>query len=180
MQQLRDGLLVPPQEPPKVDIVTITKSFENGSKWFYWIAGLSLVNSVAHLAKGEFSFVIGLGITQIVDAIALALTEDYPQASIVINAIAFVFAAIFAGIFVLFGWLAGRKHGWAFIVGLILYTLDGLIFLLIKDWMSVAFHIFAFICIAMGYTNLRKLKQFETAAIQQQAAVIPGLDNTAP
>jgi hypothetical protein len=178
MEQTHDDLPVPPQDQPKADIVKITKSFENGSKWFYWIAGLSLVNSVAHLAHANFSFVIGLGITQIVDAIALAGTQRHPEISVVINIIAFIFAAIFAGIFALFGWLAGRKHGWAFIVGLILYVPDGLIFLLIQDWMSIAFHGFAFVCILTGYTNLRKLNQLQAFAVQQQPVVIPGLENS--
>ena len=75
MQLTHDGLLTPPPESPKDDPIKIAKSFENGSKWFYWIAGLSIINSVAHLAKGDFSFVIGLGITQIVDAIAFALSR---------------------------------------------------------------------------------------------------------
>jgi hypothetical protein len=176
MQQTQDGLLTPPPEPPKDDIVKVTKSFENGYKWFYWIAGLSMVNSVAHLAKGEFSFVIGLGITQIVDGIALALTEHHPETSVVINIIAFIFAAIFAGIFALFGLFAGKKHGWAFIVGLVLYTLDGLIFLLVQDWMSVAFHAFAFVCIWIGFTNLRKLNQLQPAPVPQPD-IIPGLEN---
>lgn len=66
MQQTRDGLLTPPQEPPKDDIVKVTKSFENGYKWFYWIAGLSLVNSVANFIKGNFSFVyIWIGYTNL-------------------------------------------------------------------------------------------------------------------
>jgi hypothetical protein len=177
MQQTQDGLLVPPQEPPNDDIIKITKSFENGYKWFYWIAGLSLINSAAHLAKSDFSFVIGLGVTQIVDAIALALTKEHPEITTVVNIIAFIFAAIFAGIFALFGWLAGKKHGWPFIVGLILYTFDGLIFLLVQDWMSIAFHGFAFVCILMGYTNLRKLNQLEAVAMQQQPTGIPNLEN---
>jgi hypothetical protein len=176
MQQTRDGLLVPPPEPPKQDIIKITKSFENGYKWFYWIAGLSMVNSVAHLAKGGFSFVIGLGMPQIVEAIAMALTEEHPQASIILKIIVLIFAAIFAGVFALFGWLASKKHGWAFIVGMILYSLDGLIFILVKDWMSIAFHIFAFICILTGYLNLRKLNLLQPAPLPQPV-VIPGLEN---
>jgi hypothetical protein len=176
MQQTKDGLLVPPPEPPRQDIVKITKSFENGYKWFYWIAGLSMVNSVAHLSKGEFSFVIGLGIPQIFDAIALALVKDHPDATILVNIIAFLFSAVFAGVFALFGWLAGKKHGWAFIVGLTLYSLDGLIFLLVKDWMSIAFHVFAFVCILTGYTNLRKLNSLQPAPASQPT-VIPGLEN---
>jgi hypothetical protein len=39
----------------------------NGAKWFYWIAGLSLVNSLVVVFGGNFHFVLGLGITSVVD-----------------------------------------------------------------------------------------------------------------
>src|SRR6478672_6161125 len=41
-----------------------------GAKWFYWIAALSLVNSLVAIFGGQFHFVVGLGITSIVDALA--------------------------------------------------------------------------------------------------------------
>ncbi len=177
MQQIRDGLMVPPPETPavNVEIAKMARSYVNGYKWFYWIAGLSLINSAAHLAKGNFSFVIGLGITQITDAIALEITKQHPQATILVNTIALGFAVFFAGLFALFGFLAGRRHGWAFIVGLVLYVFDGLIFLLVQDWLSVGFHAFAFFCIMTGYINLRKLNQLQEFALrqQQQAMQIP-------
>lgn len=39
-----------------------------GAKWFYWIAALSMVNSMAAMAGGNFHFIVGLGITSVVDA----------------------------------------------------------------------------------------------------------------
>jgi hypothetical protein len=178
MQQIRDGLLVPSEEPAKADINKITKTFESGSKWFYAIAGLSLINSVIYLAHSNVTFVVGLGITQIADGFAMGIGKDHPEAAGVFNAIAFVFAAMFSGIFALFGWFAAKKHSWAFIVGMILYVLDGLIFLLVKDWLSMGFHGFAFICILNGYLNLKKLNQMQVVAIQQQVLGIPGLENS--
>jgi hypothetical protein len=172
MQQIRDGLLVPAAEPAKVDINKITKTFESGSKWFYAIAGLSIINSVTHLARSNFTFVVGLGVTQIIDGIAMGIGSDHPEASGVFNAIAFIFSAIFAGIFALFGWFAAKKHSWAFIVGMILYVLDGLIFLLVKDWLSLGFHGFACICILNAYLNMRKLNQLQAVAMQQQEEAV--------
>src|SRR5947209_1342499 len=40
-----------------------------GARWFYWIVGLSLVNSLLALGGAQIRFVFGLGITQIFDAI---------------------------------------------------------------------------------------------------------------
>src|SRR5258708_845571 len=42
---------------------------KNGAGWFLVIAGLSIVNSALTLGGTHFSFIFGLGITQIVDAI---------------------------------------------------------------------------------------------------------------
>ncbi len=168
MQQTKEGLLVPPPEPPKPDLDKLKRTFENGARWFYWIAGLSLINSVLHLARSSFTFVIGLGITQIVDGIALGITQENPQITIPIHAIAVILNLLFAGVYVLFGWFAGRKHGWAFIVGMVLYVLDGLIFLLFADWLSFAFHVFAFVCIFSGYSALRKLNNLQSLAMPAQ------------
>jgi hypothetical protein len=173
MAQIRDGLLVPPVEPPKVDINKLLKTFENGAKWFYWIAGLSLVNSGIHFARGNVSFVIGLGITQIIDAIAMFASEGHPEVSIIFRIIALGFAFIFAGIFALFGRFACKRHSWAFIIGMILYVLDGLLFLLVRDWLSIGFHAFAFICILVGYNALRKLNHAQSLIVRQPEPMQP-------
>jgi hypothetical protein len=41
-----------------------------GASWFLWVAGLSMVNSVLSLSGTGFRFIFGLGIAQIVDALA--------------------------------------------------------------------------------------------------------------
>ena len=39
----------------------------NGASWFYWIAGLSAINSVVYLSGSDWSFLAGLGLTQLAD-----------------------------------------------------------------------------------------------------------------
>ena len=41
---------------------------------------------------------------------------------------------------------------------MVLYALDGLLFLLVGDWISIAFHAFALVCIGKGYQALRSLR----------------------
>ena len=53
-----------------------TKVFHSGANWFFWIAGLSVVNSLAAFFDVEWGFIIGLGITQIVDGIAWVVAEE--------------------------------------------------------------------------------------------------------
>ena len=42
---------------------------------------------------------------------------------------------------------------------MVLYALDGLLFLLVGDWISIAFHAFALVCIGKGYQALRTLRR---------------------
>ena len=51
-------------------------AFKGGANWFFWIAGLSVINSLIITFGGEMSFVIGLGITQFIDGISIALKEN--------------------------------------------------------------------------------------------------------
>ena len=151
--------------------IKIEKQFQSGAGWFFWIAGLSLVNSAILLSGSEWGFIIGLGITQIIDAFGLAIAEEVGLAG---KIIAFVFDVFAAGIFVLFGIFAKKKHKWAFIVGMILYALDGLIFLLVKDFLSIGFHIFALLCIYSGFKAIKKLKEIEEREIvESQPTEVP-------
>ncbi len=48
-------------------MMTIETRIRNGANNFFWIAGLSLVNTFIFLSGGSTSFVISPGITQIID-----------------------------------------------------------------------------------------------------------------
>lgn len=112
-------------------------------RWFYWIAGLSLVNSAVVIFGGEFHFVVGLGVTTIVDVLA-------KQAGTVGIVLDLIINGIVAGVFCLFGFCGSKAQKWAFFVGMALYALDGLLLLMAKDYMSVAFHAYALYCIYRG------------------------------
>ena len=42
------------------------RNMQSGARWFYWIAGLSLINAIAAAANSNWSFLAGLGITQFI------------------------------------------------------------------------------------------------------------------
>jgi hypothetical protein len=42
---------------------------KSGANWFYWIAALSVINSLAALSGSTWSFAIGLGFTGVLDAL---------------------------------------------------------------------------------------------------------------
>ena len=114
-----------------------------GAKWFYWIAGLSMINSLVVIFGGNFHFVIGLGITSVVDVFAKRVGSAGSVLDIIIN-------GFVAGVFVLFGTFAAKAQKWAFLVGMGLYLADGLLLLGVKDILSVAFHAYALYAIYRG------------------------------
>jgi hypothetical protein len=133
----------------------LEKRFRNGANSFYWIAGLSLVNSIIWLLGSKTMFLMGLGITQLLDMIAITISENTGP---VVRYIAFVFDLLAAMVFVVFGLFANRKQAWAFIIGIVIYGLDGLIFLLVMDWWSIGFHVFVIIMIISGFVAYREMR----------------------
>lgn len=123
---------------------------KSGASWFYWIAGLSIINSIIALTGSGVGFILGLGITQFIDAFAQSLEGSGKMVAIFLDVVA-------AGIFVLFGVFANKRHTWAFIVGMLLYALDGLLFLLVQDWLGLGFHAFALFCLFRGFQACRAL-----------------------
>jgi hypothetical protein len=136
----------------------------SGANWFYWIAGLSIVNSVILLAEGDRSFVIGLGITQIINAIAIAIGQNNPEIATVVKAVAVVVTCLAAAVVAAFGFGARRRLTWVFILGMIVYAMDGMLYLLMgPDLKSFGFHIFALWCISRGLSACRQLSGMDVA-----------------
>jgi len=140
----------------------LERQFKEGANWFFWIAGLSLVNSVILKIGGGWNFLIGLGITQLVDGFtSAAATYFRPEASTMIQVLAMIIDVGVAGVFALLGFFARKGHRWGFIVGMTLYALDGLIFLIVPDFVSIGFHIFALFWMFAGLRANRRLSELE-------------------
>lgn len=128
---------------------------KGGANWFYWIAGLSAINCAIVLSGSNWHFLAGLGITDIISYIAQKAGSTGTLIGIVLNALAL-------GVFVMFGAFANKKQTWAFIVGMLFYGLDALIFLLAgPDILSIAFHAFALFQIFKGMQATNALKELE-------------------
>ena len=133
---------------------------KGGANWFYWIAGMSLLNSLMWIFNLGYTFFIGLGITQLVDGIATGLGEYVaPDYATLLRIAALFIDVLFAGLFILFGYLANRGRHWAFIVGAVLYGLDALIFLMVPDFVSIGFHVFGLVIILNGMRAAKKAAQ---------------------
>jgi hypothetical protein len=146
----------------------------NGASWFFWIAGLSLVNTVIAHAGGESHFIVGLAITAIVDAIASGIGKQNPEAATPLMMVAIGFSVFVAVMCLIFGWLSRKRLLWIFGIGMFLYLLDGLLYLLIGDYLSAAFHGYALYSMITGFNAFRQLNKLESAlvnATNEDAAV---------
>ncbi len=123
---------------------------KSGASWFYWIAALSLINSISAFSGSSWRFIIGLGMTQILDAIGGEFGGNGKVVVLVLD-------LIVAGLFVLFGVFAYKRQTWAFVIGMVLFALDGGVFLIGQDWLGVAFHVFVLYCLFRGFTACRAL-----------------------
>lgn len=138
--------------------------FKNGINWFYWIAALSIINTVSYLAGIRFTFVIGLGATQLVDGFMGAAAEQFAQSGIVLRVIGVFIDLCIAALFFLFGYLGRKKYRGAVITGMILYALDGLLLLVFQDYFGAAFHVWALVSIWSGLKALGQLQALERPA----------------
>ena len=145
----------PEQEKILTDNYELASHAKGGANWFYWVAGLSVVNSLIFLFGGNWSFFAGLGITQVIDVIVDAITRGGDFSAVKI--IAFVIDLLIAGVFLLFGLWANKFQTWAFIAGMALYFLDGLLLLVLGAYLPAAFHVFALIMIFRGFSAARKI-----------------------
>ena len=137
----------------------IEDMIKSGANWFFWIAGLSFINSILFIPSGKWNFIAGLGITQLVDVVGLELVKAIGNAGYIVAGILSMMAA---GIFVFLGIFARKKCNWAFIAGMMVYAFDGLVFLLVQDYLGVGFHIFVLFLTAGGFKANTMLREGAT------------------
>jgi hypothetical protein len=141
---------VPTRRSTAVDVQRLAAAAKSGAGWFYWIAGLSVVNSLASFSGTGWQFIVGLGITQVFDAVASHSAGEGKAVALALDILA-------AGLFVFFGVFANRRQSWAFVVGMIIYALDGLLLFLAGSLLGAGFHGFVLFSIFAGFTAHRKL-----------------------
>jgi hypothetical protein len=136
--------------------------YRSGSRWFFWIAGLSLFNSIVFRMDGSINFLFGLGVTQIVDGINRVLIEEgmFENANMV-SGLSMTLILLLSGLFVVFGLLTRKKKKWAFFVGTILYVVDGLILVLIQEYISAAFHAYILFSLIRGWKAIQDLRNIK-------------------
>jgi hypothetical protein len=148
----------PTIETPATGSVGMRSALEdrvrNGGRWFYWIAGLSAVNFVISNLGSSGGFALGTAIDWVLRAILLLLAGP---------SVAWIAHVVVIAFFAFIGVRATAGAQWAFIVGGIVYALDGLIFLLSGDWLGIAVHAIALFAIVSGTRAVRQLRSAPSA-----------------
>ena len=143
-------------------VAEITQRMKRGANNFYWIAALSVINSILPMTGSGTYFVIGLAVTLMVDGMTIGLSESLPDVSVIVKIIGLVLSILIAGVFALFGFFASQGRRWAFLVGMVLYGLDGLIMLAFADWIGVLFHGFFLWGLFGGWRALGELQKMSS------------------
>ncbi len=145
-------------------IATLQRRVKSGAGNFFWIAGLSVINSLLYTFGASISFVIGLGIAQFIDGFAGALAEDVKGGTAIIRGVGLVINIFIALIFVAFGFFAAKGNRAIYIVGMVLYGLDTLLMLIFSAWMGFLFHLLFLWFLFSGLQALSKLKKMTSQA----------------
>jgi len=133
----------------------------SGAMWFTIIAIVSGMNSLLQIfgarigSATNIHFIFGLGITQVADAIAKQSSNG--------TAILLVCDGIFLGLLLLFGMWARQRSQAAFIAGMIVYALDGVLLLRYGVWLDAAVHAYALFRMWQGFAACRELAEIDRA-----------------
>ena len=133
----------------------LTQRMHRGASWFFTIAVLSGVNTVLQISNAKVHFILGLGITDVVDHIARGRGQNGMIAMILIDGL-FVVMLVLCGVW--------ARHGSqaSFMVGMIAYGLDGVLLLVYGGWIEGLVHGYALWRLWDGYaacSELDKLNQ---------------------
>ena len=152
-------------EPEEVSPETRAQ-LKSGANWFYWIAGLSLINSAIFIFGGNVNFIAGLAYTQLIDAIFDASVSQGAPSGII--AVAAVIDLVVVVVFALIGYFSNKAINAVFIGGMLIYAVDGVIWLLLGSLFAAGFHVFALVMIFRGFMASREINRInvENRALQ--------------
>src|SRR5262245_8901939 len=93
----------PPLEMQRMQmpIAELTRRLKNGANNFYWIAALSVINSLLIEFGGDIFFVVGLASTLIVDTIFVEIAKSVAEGTMLVKLIGLAISICIAGIFAL-------------------------------------------------------------------------------
>ena len=127
-------------------------SVMHAADWFFWLAILSVINSLIVYYYQVPNTPIALGITQWVDGTTSGFNATMSTSALVIN---ILIAAALAG----FGLLARRGSDIAFVLGIFLYVIDAVLMIGLKDFFGFGVHLIALFFLVKGLLASRHIRE---------------------
>lgn len=128
------------------------RSVLHGADWFFWIAILSVINSLIVYFYHTPNTPIALGITQWLDGTSSGIAASMTTAELVIN-------LLIAGALAMFGYLARRGSDIAFVVGIFAYVLDSFLMIGLRDFFGFGIHLIGLFFLVKGLLASRHIRE---------------------
>jgi len=125
------------------------KPIRNGGNWFFWVAALSLINTIAVATGNDWGFALGLQLTYFI-----GLTSDLWGAHG--NSIALVGNLLLVGGFIWFGIAGYSRKYLPYFLGVFIYAGDTILSLLSLHVLTIGIHVWALYSMVKGLTAFMK------------------------
>lgn len=145
----------------KTELLRRESAISSGANWFFWIAGLSVLNSLLSYFRGDWNFFIGLSGMHLVEVLA-------QKDSTLVRGLGLNLNLGAALLFCWLGLLARKRNRRAFMAGFIVYLADSLVFLGLGDNASLGFHALGLFMILGGYRSVPKAAALACRLEQKQ------------
>lgn len=136
--------------------VYIDEDVKKSANWLYWKAGLTVVNSILAMAGVYWQFFIGLTVPQLFHGVLIGIGEMSPDTNLkLFHGVVFMISLAGSGLTAFFAYKAKQAKRWAFVLGIIIYSFDGLLYLLTFSIFGILIHIFAIYALSKGYSGCK-------------------------
>jgi hypothetical protein len=123
----------------------------SAAAWYFWITGFCLINSIIILFKGKVGLLGAISIAQFIAMIGAQ------SGKVEGKIVAFLGVLLISAFWAAAGYFAQRNIRWIMILGFVLYAIDALIFLSMKDWLDLAFHGYVLFGLWQGIMAMNQL-----------------------
>ncbi|HUR96661.1 MAG TPA: hypothetical protein VMZ26_01210 [Pyrinomonadaceae bacterium] len=124
----------------------------HAADWFFWLAILSIINSLVVYYYQIPNSPIALGITQWLDGTSGVFNGAMSSSELFTN-------ILIAGVLAAFGYMARRGSDIAFVVGIFLYVIDAFLIVGLKDFFGFGVHLIALFFIVKGLLASRHIRE---------------------
>ncbi|MEO0452791.1 MAG: GYF domain-containing protein [Verrucomicrobiota bacterium] len=155
------GIDVDEGRPAAVDEYLAT--FQSGAYWFYWIAGLTVLNAILIAVSSPVILALGLGAAELVSWMAYDVETGEIDSTMMWIAVgvAIVLSLLMAGI----GWMASQGNRIIYLVGMVIVALDTIFYIFpIFSIIALAVHGYALYAMFNGFAALQKIEEIEKKA----------------